>query len=73
MLAWLERVALGVLAAAVVVPALRWAGVADSTSLWLGAAVLVGVPVAAWAASTVPARPGSDDEPDAGADREPPA
>jgi len=52
--AWLERVGLGVAAGVVTLFALRWADVGWGTALLIGGAALVAVPLFAWVASTVP-------------------
>lgn len=54
---WLERGAVGLVAGGLLALVLRWAGWSWTSSLLVGAAVLVGVPVAAWLAATVPAPP----------------
>ncbi|MBT0995625.1 hypothetical protein KIN34_15190 [Cellulomonas sp. DKR-3] len=54
---WLERAATGLVAGAVLALVLRWTGWSWSASLLLGAAVLAGVPLAAWLAGTVPGPP----------------
>lgn len=49
-----ERVALGLVAGAVILGVMRWAGAEWSTAVWVAVGTAVLVPVAAWVASTVP-------------------
>lgn len=53
---WVERTVLGVAASAGTLLAARWAGAGWSTATWIAIGALVVVPVAAWAAATVPGR-----------------
>jgi len=52
----LERAVLALVCAAGTLLTARWAGAGWSTSTWIAVAALVVVPVAAWAAATVPNR-----------------
>ncbi len=61
---WLERLLVGIGAGGVIAVVLRWAGTSASTSIVVGVAVLLFVPLAAWVASTVPSSDAPDDEHD---------